>query len=125
MAEPPAISQEEADPDLILNDWTLTATDLEETDRARSPDNRLWTALHLCSLRRTGRFLDDPEQVPRSALIHLTSQLGIEPPNRLVPLARQPTDSAIRVRVREHLGFTMLIGARDCSTTWCRPTIPT
>ena len=105
MAEPSATSLEEADPDQILNDWALTAADLEEIRNARGSDNRLWTALHLCCLRRTGRFLDDPTQAPQSAIIQLSRRLGDEPPARLLPLPRPATDSAIRTRVRTHLGF--------------------
>jgi hypothetical protein len=105
MAEPPATSLDDADPDQILNDWTLTAVDLEEIGRARGPDNRLWMALHLCSLRRTGRFTDTPETVPQGAVAHLARQLAIVPPAQLALLDRQPTDSAIRARVRDHLGF--------------------
>jgi hypothetical protein len=44
MAEP---APEEVDPDRILNDWTLDEADLREVMRARGPDSRLWTALHL------------------------------------------------------------------------------
>ena len=62
MAEP---APEEIDPDRILNDWALDEADLREVMRARGPDSRLWTALHLCGVRRTGRFIDDPAQVPR------------------------------------------------------------
>jgi Domain of unknown function (DUF4158) len=62
-------------------------------------------ALHLCGLRRTGRFIDDPAQVPGNALIHLANRLGEEPPVRLLLLPRPATDSAIRARVRDHLGF--------------------
>jgi hypothetical protein len=100
MAEP---APEEIDPDRILNDWALD--DLREVMRARCPDSRLWTALHLCGLRRTGRFIDDPAQVPGNALIHLANRLGEEPPVRLLLLPRPATDSAIRARVRDHLGF--------------------
>ncbi len=105
MAEQPATAPEEADPDRLLHDWSLTVTDLQEIGRARRPDNRLWTALHLCSLRQTGRFLDDAEQVPQEAIIHIARQLGIPAPVRLAGLTRQATDSAIRARVRDHLGF--------------------
>ena len=105
MAETPTTGPDEGDPDRILNDWALTAADVREIARARGPDNRLWTALHLCSLRRTGRFLDDPAAVPRGAVVHLARQLGIEAPTRFGGPARQPTDSAIRARVRDHLGF--------------------
>ena len=105
MAEPPATSQEETDPDQILNDWALTAADIGEIRHARGSDSRLWVALHLCTLRRTGRFLDAPEIVPQGAISHLAHQLGITPPVRLALLDRQPTDSAIRARVRDHLGF--------------------
>ncbi|MBF0393960.1 MAG: Tn3 family transposase [Alphaproteobacteria bacterium] len=96
---------DEADPDRLLFDWSLSEADLQEIRRARGGDNRLWTALHLCNLRRTGRFVDDVEQVPHDAVIHLVRQLGAAFPVRLAPLARQPTDSAIRARVRVHLGF--------------------
>jgi len=102
MAEP---APEEVDPDRILNDWALDEADLREVMRARCPDSRLWTALHLCGVRRTGRFIDDPAQVPGNALIHLANRLGEEPPGRLLLLPRPATDSAIRARVRDHLGF--------------------
>jgi TnpA family transposase len=102
MAEP---APEEIDPDQILNDWALDEADLREVMRARGPDSRLWTALHLCGLRRTGRFIDDPAQVPGSAVIHLARRLGEEPPGRLLLLPRPATDSAIRARVRDPLGF--------------------
>jgi TnpA family transposase len=105
MVERPATGQEETDPDRILKDWSLTEADIQEIGRARGGDSRLWTALHLCSLRRTGRFVDDPEPIPQDAIIHLACQLGEEPPVRLLPLPRPATDSAIRTRVRNHLGF--------------------
>ena len=105
MAEPFAASPDEGDLDQILNDWALAEADLEAIRHARGSDTRLWTALHLCSLRRTGRFLDDPTQTPQSAVIHLTHQLGDVPPIRLLALSRPATDSAIRARVRDHLGF--------------------
>ena len=90
--------------DVLLRDWSLTKGDLREIQRARS-QGRLWTALHLCSLRRTGRFADDPERIPHEAIVHLAGQIGIHPPARLAVLPRQATDSAIRNRVRESLGF--------------------
>ena len=55
--------------------------------------------------RRTGRFADDPERIPHEAIVHLAHQIGIHPLARLVILSRQATDSAIRNRVREYLGF--------------------
>ena len=48
-----------------------------------------------------------PGAGPADAVIHLARRLGIDPPARLLPLARQATDSAIRARVRDHLGFTL------------------
>ena len=97
-------ARDEADLDLLLRDWSLTKGDLREIHRARS-QGRLWTALHVCSLRRTGRFADDTERIPHEAIVHLARQIGVHPPVRLVVLRRQATDSAIRARVREHLGF--------------------
>lgn len=112
MADPTAT--EEHDPDEILKDWSLTDGDIAEIRRARGADSRLWAALHLCSLHRTGRFVDDPDTVPRGAIIQLARQLGDEPPARLLPLSRPATDSAIRSRVRDHLGFVAFsAGARD------------
>ena len=92
-------AQDEADLDVLLRDWSLTKGDLREVHRARG-EGRLWTALHLCSLRRTGRFADDPERIPHEAIVHLAGQIGIHPPVRLAVLPRQATDSAIRHRVR-------------------------
>ena len=46
-------ARDEADLDVLLRDWSLTKGDLLEIQRARS-QGRLWTALHLCHLRRTG-----------------------------------------------------------------------
>lgn len=106
MAETSATSLDEGDPDQILNDWALTPADLEQIRRARSRDSRLWAALHLCSLRRTARFLDDLEQVPRGAVTYLARQLADTPPVHLQSLPRPATDSAIRARVRDHLGFS-------------------
>ncbi len=87
-----------------MRDWSLTKGDLDETQRARGL-GRLWTALHLCCLRRTGRFADNPERIPHEAVVHLAQQIDIHPPTRLTALPRQASDSAIRARVREHLGF--------------------
>lgn len=101
----PASPPDESDPDQILADWLLTAADLQEIARARGRDSRLWTALHLCGLRRTGRFVDDPEAIPPGAIVHLANQLDEPPPGHLLPLPRPATDSAIRTRVRNHLGF--------------------
>jgi hypothetical protein len=97
-------ARDEADLDALLRDWSLTKSDLDEIQRARGL-GRLWTALHLCSLRRTGRFADDPERIPHEAIVHLAQQIDIHPPARLSGLIRQASDSAIRARVREHLGF--------------------
>ena len=65
-------AQDEADLDVLLRDWSLTKGDLREIHRARS-QGRLWTALHLCSLRRTGRFADAPERIPHEAIVHLAA----------------------------------------------------
>jgi hypothetical protein len=97
-------ARDEADLDALLRDWSLTKSDLDEIQRARGL-GRLWTALHLCSLRRTGRFADDPERILHEAIVHLAQQIDIHPPARLSGLLRQASDSAIRARVREHLGF--------------------
>ena len=97
-------ARDEVDLDVLLRDWSLTKGDLQEIQRARG-QGRLWTALHLCSLRRTGRFADAPERIPHEAIVHLAGQIGIHPPARLAVLPRQATDSAIRNRVREYLGF--------------------
>jgi hypothetical protein len=97
-------AREEVDLDALLRDWSLTKDDLREIHRARG-QGRLWTALHVCSLRRTGRFADEPERIPHEAIVHLARQIGIHPPARLAILPRQATDSAIRNRVREYLGF--------------------
>jgi hypothetical protein len=105
MDDTPAARRDDIDLDSLLHDWSLSATDLLEIGRTRGPEGRLWTALHLCSLRQTGRFVEDPERIPHEAVIHLAHQIGIEPPARLLPLHRQATDSAVRARVRDHLGF--------------------
>ena len=97
-------ARDEMDLDALLRDWSLTKGDLHEIHRARGK-GRLWTALHVCALRRTGRFVDDPERIPHEAIVHLASQIGIDPPVRLTLLQRRPTDSAIRARVRDYLGF--------------------
>ena len=97
-------ARDEADLDALLRDWSLTRGDLHEIHRARG-EGRLWTALHVCGLRRTGRFVDDPQRIPHEAIVHLASQIGIDPPVRLTSLQRRPTDSAIRARVRDYLGF--------------------
>ena len=97
-------ARDEVDLDALLRDWSLTKADLGEIQRARGP-GRLWTALHMCSLQRTGRFAEDPERIPHEAIVHLAQQIGIHPPARLPALSRQASDSAIRARVREHLGF--------------------
>jgi hypothetical protein len=60
-------ARDEVDLDVLLRDWSLTKGDLQEIQRARN-QGRLWTALHLCSLRRTGRFADAPERIPHEAI---------------------------------------------------------
>src|SRR5271166_808498 len=97
-------ARDEADLDALLRDWSLTEGDLREIHRARG-EGRLWTALHVCSLRRTGRFVDDAEPIPHETIVHLANQIGIDPPIRLTALSRQPTDSAIRAQVPDYLGF--------------------
>ena len=97
-------TRDEADLDAVLRDWSLTKGDLDEIQRSRGL-GRLWTALHLCSLRRTGRFGDAPERIPQEVIVHLAQQIDIHPPARLSALPRQASDSAIRARVREHLDF--------------------
>lgn len=71
-------TRDEADLDTVLRDWSLTKGDLDEVRRARGL-GRLWTALHLCSLRRTGRFADAPERIPHEVIVHLTQQIAIHP----------------------------------------------
>ena len=56
-------ARDEVDLDVLLRDWSLTKGDLQEIQRARS-HGRLWSALHLCSLRRTGRFADEQGAAP-------------------------------------------------------------
>lgn len=113
MAEWPVPGQDEIDPDRLLYDWTLTDADRREIGRSRGQNSRLWTALHLCHLRCAARFVDDPEQVPRDVIVHLARQLGLVPPIRLLPLPRPATDSAIRTRVRSHLGFVPFAAAAE------------
>ena len=98
-------ARDEADLDALVRDWSLTKADLREIHRARAL-GRLWTALHLCSLRRTGRFADAPERIPHEAIVHLAQQIDIHPPPRLSTLPRQASDSTIRARVREYLTRT-------------------
>ena len=105
MGDMPDAKRDDLDLDSILHEWSLSTDDLLEIDRTRGPESRLWTALHLCSLRQTGRFAEDPGRIPQEAVVHLAHQIGIEPPARLLSLHRQATDSAVRARVREHLGF--------------------
>ena len=52
-----------------------------------------------------GRFAEDPERIPHEAIVLLEQQIDIHPPTRLPALSRQASDSAIRARVREHLGL--------------------
>lgn len=105
MGDTPTTRRDDLDLDSVLDDWSLSAADLREIDRTRSLESRLWTALHLCSLRQTGRFAEDPERIPHEAIVYLAHQIGIEPPARLLSLHRQATDSAIRTRVQDYLGF--------------------
>lgn len=100
MGDTPAAQRDDIDLDSILHDWSLSAADLLEIDRTRGSECRLWTALHLCSLRQTGRFAEDQERIPHEAIIHLAHQIGIEPPARLLSLHRQATDNIVRARVR-------------------------
>ena len=102
----PDAAPKEADPDALLHDWSLTQADLPQIQLARG-EGRLWTALQLCSLRRRGRFVDDPERVPHEAIVYLARQLGVSPPARLTAPRRQASDSAIRARVRAYLGFVV------------------
>lgn len=97
-------ARNEIDPDALLRDWSLTQGDLQQIHLARG-QGRLWTALHLCSLRRAGRFAENPERIPHEAVVYLAGQIGIEPPAQLAVPRRQATDSAIRARVRAYLGF--------------------
>jgi len=97
-------ARDEVDPDALLRDWSLTQGDLQQIHLARG-QGRLWTALHLCSLRRTGRFADDPARIPQEAIVYVAGQIGIEAPARLAVPRRQATDSTIRARVRAYLGF--------------------
>jgi len=105
MGDTPSARRDDSDPDSVLHEWSLSAADLREIDRTRGPEGRLWTALHLCSLRQSGRFVEDAQRVSHEAVIHVAQQIGLEPPAQLLSLHRQATDSAVRARVRDHLGF--------------------
>ena len=109
-------ARDEVDLDVLLRDWSLTKGDLQEIQRARN-QGRLWTALHLCSLRRAGRFADAPERIPHEAIVHLAGQIGVQPPARLAVLPRQATDSAIRNRVREYLSFVPFSAGAEARLT--------
>ena len=84
---------------------------LDDTDRAfvatlRGDHNRLGVAVQLGSLRMLGIFLEDPGQVPASALRFTARQLSLPEPEELIAeYARSEGRWRHAPRIRQQYGY--------------------
>jgi len=85
--------------------WTLRPEDLTFVQESRGDEHRLRCAIQLCVLRRQGRFLGRPEEVPPQISVYLADQLGLASLPDLDEPVRPNTESDQQERIRRHLGF--------------------
>lgn len=89
----------------LARDWTLSEADGTQVLRCRGDAHRLWFAIQLCVLRRSGRFVDPSQGAPGRIVSHLCGQIGLEPLLFLQPLERQATLLEYEQQIRCHLGY--------------------
>ncbi|RUW90283.1 DUF4158 domain-containing protein [Mesorhizobium sp. M7A.F.Ca.US.011.01.1.1] len=66
------------DEDSLIRHFTLDPADRLECELRRRPQNKLGFAVHLCTMRQTGRLLWDNEQPPAAVINCRADQLGID-----------------------------------------------
>lgn len=91
--------------DALTRDWALTPADVADVLRGRGAAHRLRSAVQLCTLRATGRFLAGYGRVPPEAVDHLARQLGLGPVLTLPDPERPATETAQLQRIGRHLGW--------------------
>jgi TnpA family transposase len=89
----------------LARDWTLSEADMAELRRSRGEQHRRRFALQLCTLRNTGRFLDDYRSVPLRIINHIGCQLELPPVLWVEEPERHATESAYEERIRQYLGY--------------------
>jgi hypothetical protein len=89
----------------LARDWTLSEADMAEVRRSRGEQHRRRFALQLCTLRNTGRFLDDYRSVPLRIINHIGCQLELPPVLWVAEPERHATESAYEERIRQYLGY--------------------
>jgi hypothetical protein len=100
--------------DALTRDWALMPADAAEVLRGRGgATHRLRSAVQLCALRATGRFVADYGRVPPEAVSHLAQQLGLDPVLGLFNPGRPATETAQLGRIRQHLGWQEFDGAAE------------
>jgi hypothetical protein len=72
---------------------------------------QLRSAVQLCTLRATGRFVADYGRVPLEVLSYLTQQLSLDPVLSPSNPGRPATTTAQFGRIRQHLGWQEFDGA--------------
>ena len=88
-------------------DWTLAAQDLDFVFMHcyRGSENLLRLAIQLCTLRKTGRFVQDYHEIPIKAVQYLTRQLELEPVLMVSPPERNATEYNYRKLICGYLCF--------------------
>jgi Domain of unknown function (DUF4158) len=89
----------------LLRYFTYSENDLKEINLCRGTNNRIGFALLLRGVRLTGRFPYDLELIPHSVLMHISTQLQIEPPLFIDYPQRRPTRHEHAERLRTYLGL--------------------
>lgn len=100
----PLLSPEPGEEELARH-WTLSEADLGEVSRCRGEASRRRFALQLCTLRGSGRFVENYASVPVEIANHVGRQVGLAPVLFVDPPEREETEREQRRRIREYLGF--------------------
>lgn len=92
--------------EVLAIDWTLAAPDLEFIFmHCRGSENLLRLAIQLCTLRKTGRFVQDYHEIPIKAVQYLARQLELDPVLIVSPPERSATEYTYYGLICEYLGF--------------------
>lgn len=96
----------EASEDALATDWTLSEADIATVLACcRGADHCLRFAIQLCTLRNTGRFLSDYDQLPLKVANYLTQQLEVDPVLFVPEAGRQATEYRYQDQIRHYLSF--------------------
>jgi hypothetical protein len=97
----------------------LDDADRELVARRRGDHNRLGFAVQIVTVRRLGRFLEDPLDVPTVVVDYVASQVGVADPSCLKAyLERRPTRFEHQAEICAVYGYSSYAGAKDRLLAW-------